>query len=103
MSVLSTTFRALADPQIVYRINWLRAHAKKSRWTEESLLIPMEMKWTVNFFTNKAKEWQDIETASLTKGPRAYASKQCAMWRQLAERSIVLFNDCRVKYFIPSA
>ena len=87
----------------MYRINWLRARAKKSRWEEESLLIPMEMNWTVNFFMRKAKEWQDLETGSLTKGPRAYASKQCAMWRQLAERASVLFNDCRVNYSVTSA
>ena len=86
------------DAPIVYRINWLRAWAKKSRWVEESLLIPMEMDWTVNFFENKAREWQELGTGHLNPGPRAYAFKQCAMWRQLAERAVVLFTDCKAIY-----
>ena len=61
------------------------------------------MKWTIMFFLNKVKEWQELETASLRKGPQAYASKQCAMWRQLAECASVLFNDCRVTYSLTSA
>jgi hypothetical protein len=60
----------------------------------------MEMNWTIKFFLHKVKEWQELEAASLRTGPKAYASRQCAMWRQLAERATVLFNDCRVNYSV---
>jgi hypothetical protein len=88
---------------LVYRINWLRARAKKTRWAEEAALIPKEMGWTVNFFNNKVCQWEELQTGSLTNGQRAYASKQCAMWRQLGERATVLFNECRTQYNITSA
>ena len=81
----------------------MRARAKKSRWAEEAVLIPMEMEWTVSFFMTKVREWGELQTGSPTDGPRAYAFKQSAMWRQLAERATVLFNACRTKYTINSA
>lgn len=87
---------------IVYRINWLRARAKKTRWAEEAALIPKEMGWTLNYFNNKVGQWDRLQSDSLTKGQRAYASKQCAMWRQLGERATVLFNECTRQYTITS-
>jgi hypothetical protein len=88
---------------IVYRINWLRARAKKTRWAEEAALIRKEMGWTVNFFKNKVRQWEELQTSSPTNGQQAYASKQCAMWRQLGESATALFNECRTQYTISSA
>ena len=99
---MSLTFAASTNALIVYWINWLRARAKKTRWSEEAILIPMEMRWTVNFFMNKVRAWEQLETGSTTQGVRAYASKQCALWRQLAECAIVLFNECTENYSMTS-
>ena len=86
------------DASSVYRINWLRARAKKSRWEEEITLIRREMEWTQLFFNHKAKEWKDMADDSGTPGQRSYAEKQSAMWLGLSHESIESFNVCRTKY-----
>ena len=83
---------------IVYRINWLRARAKKLRWQEEIALIPREMEWTVAFFLYKAKQWKTTADSSRTAGPRAYALRQRAMWMHFADRATSSFNQCRLQY-----
>ncbi len=35
------------NPILVYRVSWLRAKARFSRWSEELQLVESEMKWTV--------------------------------------------------------
>ena len=85
---------------IVYRINWLRARAKKTRWAEEAVLIPMEMVWTVNFFMNKVSKWEEFAARSPRKGPRGYAYKQAGMWRQLGEQATILFDQSRMQYTV---
>ncbi|KAG2105107.1 uncharacterized protein F5147DRAFT_775427 [Suillus discolor] len=40
-----------------YRVNWLRTKALCNRWNEEVILVKHEMKWSINFFNHKAKEW----------------------------------------------
>jgi hypothetical protein len=85
---------------LVYRINWLRARSKRNRWHEESILVPMEMQWTVQFFFTKAKEWDTLASINPRIGPKSYAFRQSAMWTQLADRASKIFNDCRIKYSI---
>ncbi len=48
----------------VYRINWLQAKARVTRWEEEARLVPNEMSWTVNWLLNKAKKWTKLTEAS---------------------------------------
>ena len=82
----------------VYRINWLRARAKKLRWEEEIALIPREMEWTVLFFSHKSREWKGIADTSERSGQRSYAERQSAMWQGLSQQCIASFNTCRGKY-----
>ncbi|KAG1821442.1 hypothetical protein DFJ58DRAFT_849975 [Suillus subalutaceus] len=40
-----------------YRVNWLKAKARWSRWQEELSLVRHEMGWTINWFKYHEKEW----------------------------------------------
>ena len=39
--------------QAVKWVYWLHAHAQKSCWYEEVILVEYEMAWTVNYFEHK--------------------------------------------------
>ena len=80
----------------VYRINWLRARAKKMRWEEEVALIRKEMDWTVAFFLNSAETWKRLATSS-SGGPRCYADKKSDMFRGLALHAETAFRTCLAK------
>jgi hypothetical protein len=81
----------------VYRINWLRARAKKMRWEEESRLLQKEMTWTIAFFHNEAKKWMNMARTS-GPGPAAYAERKSDMFTGLAFRSEKCFTACSLKY-----
>jgi hypothetical protein len=78
----------------VYRINWLRARAKMSRWKEEIVLIPQEMQWTVRFFEFKCREWEEHRKSSVSAGQRSYAARQRAMWMYLHSHATSSFRSC---------
>ncbi|KAG1865681.1 hypothetical protein C8R48DRAFT_540866, partial [Suillus tomentosus] len=71
----------------VYQVNWLRTKALCTRWNEEVILIKHEMKWSINFFNHKAKEWlghmANITSAGLTRHT-CYAPRQSHIYHQLA-------------------
>lgn len=72
---------------LVYRVSWLRARARFLRWSEESRLVPMEMKWTVKWFSWQMEKWenrlQSIREDSCPPGLEAYCHKQIALWEGL--------------------
>lgn len=80
----------------------MRARAKFHRWTEESILIPAEMSWTIIFFRNRCTTWTELADISIG-GHRAYALKQAAMWSNLASNGEGVKNKCLAKYFIPAS
>ena len=61
---------------LVYRVNWLRAKARKERWEEEIELVRSEMDWTLNCFQHHEKEWKQRAKEAKSPGCVAYA------WRQ---------------------
>jgi hypothetical protein len=67
---------------LVYRVNWLRAKARHDRWMEELKIVKNEMKWTILWFENQSREWNDRLKGSAKEqsGHIAYAEKQVAMW-----------------------
>jgi hypothetical protein len=70
---------------LVYRVNWLRAKARKERWEEEMVLVMSEMDWTANSFHHHEKIWK--QRAEEAKGPGhiAYAWKQNSTWGRWAK------------------
>ena len=72
-----------AHASSVYRINWLRAKARKDRWEEEVTLLQSEIGWAANFFKFKADEWGKLSSASTNEGKSSYALAQKEMWSLL--------------------
>ncbi|KAJ7231588.1 hypothetical protein B0H12DRAFT_1029416 [Mycena haematopus] len=81
-----------------YRINWLRAKARVSRWKEEQTIVAHEMQWTINSFKYFREKWieraQVAESAS-EAGLQAYAQKQTNLWEGLAKRAEEMFEWAR--------
>ena len=76
---------------LVYRVNYLRAKARYERWSEESKLIPREMRWTMLFFNNRAVEWDRL-SKDATPGKICYARRQAAMWRGFQTQALTDFQ-----------
>jgi hypothetical protein len=71
----------------VQRVHWLRARCQRNRWAEELTLVEYEMKWTVNYFMNRARLWNDRTITSqrdVHAGAAAYARRQEATWKSVA-------------------
>ena len=77
---------------LVYRVNWLRAKARKERWEEEIELVRCEMDWTVNCFQHHERIWRERAEGADGPGHRAYAWKQWAMWNEWVGMAETRFN-----------
>jgi hypothetical protein len=89
--------QAGSDTVLVYRVNWLRAKARYTRWEEEHNLIPHEMQWTVSYFQYREKEWWERKARiapddGRSPGLHAYASKQAGMWKAFSEDAMSRFR-----------
>ncbi|KAG1808390.1 uncharacterized protein BJ212DRAFT_1280762, partial [Suillus subaureus] len=77
-----------------YRVNWLKAKARWSRWQEELSLVRHEMGWTINWFKYHQKEWNRRWQKVTRPGHQAYAYQQVLMWRRFAQDAEKAFNGC---------
>jgi hypothetical protein len=85
VSLFLTTTIHINYHNLVYRVNWLRAKARRDRWSEELQIVRHEMRWTVLWFEHQMKEWQNRLDESVKEnkpGHIAYAEKQVAMWKR---------------------
>ena len=76
-----------SNPGEVYRVHWLRAKARKTRWMEEVILLKSEMEWMHGFFLFKAKKWDVVKDKAVEKGDRGlecYAVRQADVYIKLA-------------------
>ena len=81
---------------VVYRVSWLRAKARFSRWSEELRLVGYEMQWTVNWFRWKEREWRE-RLANVTNEDRppgldCYCHKQIWLWQTLGDQAHKRFS-----------
>lgn len=80
------------------RVEWATIVARADRWEEEYELLLMEMGRTLKFFEWKAGEWdrradETIDVPNdISRGLIAYAHKQAAVYRYLAQRAISRFK-----------
>jgi hypothetical protein len=75
---------------LVYRVNWLRAKARRDRWDEELKLVKHEMGWVVLWFQHQRLVWEGrAETSNRGNklGHRIYALKQVDLWYRLENRA----------------
>lgn len=80
---------------LVYRVNWLRAKARKERWEEEMELVSREMDWTVNSFEYCGKAWKKRADMAEGAGKVAYAWKQWSMWQGWARTAKDTFGELK--------
>jgi hypothetical protein len=81
----------------VYRVNWLRAKARYTRWEEEHNLVRNEMQWTIKYFQHRERQWEQRRSAiandaSGAAGLRCYAAKQAGLWRRFKEKATATFR-----------
>ncbi|KAI6009101.1 hypothetical protein EDC04DRAFT_2610741 [Pisolithus marmoratus] len=75
-----------------YRINWLKARARRDRWKEEVSLVRHEMLWTVLWFEYHKKIWEQRALQSTEPGKEAYAKKQIGLWSDFASKARLMFH-----------
>jgi hypothetical protein len=76
----------------VYRVNWLRAKARKERWEEEMELVVSEMGWTTNCFKRYEGIWKQRAEEATRPGHIAYAWKQSSTWGKWARTAEETFR-----------
>ncbi|KAI6042083.1 hypothetical protein EDC04DRAFT_2601224 [Pisolithus marmoratus] len=75
-----------------YRINWLKARARRDRWKEEVSLVRHEMLWTGLWFEYHKKMWEPRALQSTEPGKEAYAKKQMGLWSDFASQARLMFH-----------
>ncbi|KAI6039496.1 hypothetical protein EDC04DRAFT_2568368, partial [Pisolithus marmoratus] len=75
-----------------YRINWLKARARRDRWKEEVSLVRHEMLWTGLWFEYHKKMWEQRALQSTEPGTEAYANKQMGLWSDFASKARLMFH-----------
>lgn len=73
------------------RLEWIKAHARTSRWDEELQLLSEEIRRVGTYFDFKADEWEDRSrqregsvSSQILEGLIAYAHRQASIMRNLA-------------------
>ena len=86
----------------VKRVHWLHARAQKHRWHEEVILVMYEMQWTVRYFLHRSQTWQKgAEGHTISASGQAYALRQSALWRKLADVADSVFHSMTKQYVSP--
>ena len=84
------------------RIEWCKSRARASRFTEEVALLVEEMNRVLRFFNWKMqdwlvkgelKSWPGMLSRIRAEGLRAYAHRQAALYRALAQNCFNLWHD----------
>ncbi|KIK18133.1 hypothetical protein PISMIDRAFT_110102, partial [Pisolithus microcarpus 441] len=75
-----------------YRINWLKARARRDRWKEEVSLVRHEMLWTVLWFEYHKNMWEQRALQLTEPGKEAYARKQMVLWSDFANKTRLMFQ-----------
>ena len=79
---------------LAVRLEWCKALARKTRWTEEVLIVEEEMKRVLRFLGWKERWWKGRDAAAstltgsleLASGLSGYAKRQAALSREMAKR-----------------
>ncbi|KAG8922430.1 hypothetical protein FRC01_014055, partial [Tulasnella sp. 417] len=91
----------------VVRLAWLHAQATRDRWWEETMLLKEELRRVGASFSYKEQEWSSVAAASdvdkkdetqLTRGVRAYAFRQAAVYNYLASEAQIRYEEATTPY-----
>ncbi|KAI6029195.1 hypothetical protein BKA83DRAFT_4489157 [Pisolithus microcarpus] len=75
-----------------YRINWLKARARRDRWKEEVSLVRHEMLWTGLWFEYHKNMWEERALQLTEPGKEAYAKKQMRLWSDFTNKARLMFQ-----------
>ncbi|KAI6040548.1 hypothetical protein EDC04DRAFT_2993623 [Pisolithus marmoratus] len=75
-----------------YRINWLKARARRDRWKEEVSLVGHEMLWAGLWFEYHKKMWEKRALQLTEPGKEAYANKQMGLWSDFVSKARLMFH-----------
>lgn len=96
-----------ANGFIVVRLAWVHAQATRDRWWEEVRLLKEELRRVGETFTYRSSEWESIGQAAhealenethVTRGAKAYAYRQAAVYRLLASDAKRRYEDITGPY-----
>ncbi|KAI6094266.1 hypothetical protein EV401DRAFT_1896361 [Pisolithus croceorrhizus] len=76
-----------------YRINWLKARARRDRWKEEVSLVRHEMLWTRLWFEYHKNMWEQRALQLTEPGKEAYARKQMVLWSDFENKASLMFQE----------
>ncbi|KIN98407.1 hypothetical protein M404DRAFT_157909, partial [Pisolithus tinctorius Marx 270] len=80
----------------VYRINWLKARARRDRWKEELSLVRHEMLWSTIWFKSQKNRWEKRDEQSLEPGTEAFANKQMGLWGDFAKKARLIIQGKQI-------
>ncbi|KAI6163966.1 hypothetical protein EDD17DRAFT_1506860 [Pisolithus thermaeus] len=83
-----------------YRINWLKARARRDRWKEEVSLVRHEMLWTCLWFEYHKDMWEKRAPESTEPGKEAYAKKQMGLWNDFAKKASLMLQEWEWKHTV---
>lgn len=66
--------------KLVYRVNWLRAKARRDRWIEEKDLLQSELTWAKRYFEKQVVVWQTRARVSSVPGLTCHAYGHARNW-----------------------
>lgn len=86
----------------VYRVVWLRAHARQTRWEEELAILPIEMACVLKSFGQIVTTWDDRYRSHTSSGHRAFASRQASLWKEMQDHASNVFANAITMYQPPN-
>ena len=79
----------------MYRVLWLRAHARKTRWEEEVEIVGEEMHRMGTSLQDRKDQWLRRTNSSLGRGYQAWAYRQAALWGTLDTHATREFSEAQ--------
>ncbi|KDQ25213.1 hypothetical protein PLEOSDRAFT_1106154 [Pleurotus ostreatus PC15] len=76
-----------------YRINYLRAKARRDRWEEELILLKKEISWALEWFQYQSDKWSKMADTEASCGLIAYCHKMAFVWKEFRRRGREVVQD----------
>jgi hypothetical protein len=88
---------------LAIHIEWLKARARKNRWTKEVDLLREEMRrvlrfleWRAEWWESRLTKWEGLDTA-VVDGLSAYALRQAALHKSISTAFMGKWDTTAVK------
>ncbi|KAF4584651.1 hypothetical protein EYR38_001880 [Pleurotus pulmonarius] len=76
-----------------YRINYLRAKARRDRWEEELILLKKEISWALEWFQYQSDKWSKMADTETSSGLIAHSRKMAFVWKEFRRRGREVVQD----------